>query len=60
MGYARVIHKKESIEKMDKCPNYQNNGYLDARLKKREMNKIAHIFLQMFSSFRREISFQGA
>jgi len=36
MGYARVIHKKrkERIEKMDKCPNYQNNGYLDARLKK--------------------------
>jgi hypothetical protein len=34
MGYARVIHKKESIEKTDKCPNYQNNGYLDARLKK--------------------------
>jgi hypothetical protein len=31
---------------MDKCPNYQNNGYSDARLKKREMNKIAHIFLQ--------------
>ena len=33
--------KKKVLEKMDKCPNYQNNGYFDARLKKREeMNKI--------------------
>jgi hypothetical protein len=24
-GYA-----KERIEKMDKCPKYQNNGYFDA------------------------------
>jgi hypothetical protein len=46
---------------MDKYPNYQNNGYLDARLKKeKEMNKIAHVFLQMFLSFKREICFQGA
>jgi hypothetical protein len=39
-GYAKVIHKKrekrKSIEKMDKCLNYQNNGYLDARLKKKK------------------------
>jgi hypothetical protein len=26
--------REKSIEKMDKCLNYQNNGYLDARLKK--------------------------
>ena len=32
---------------MDKCPNYQNNGYLDAHLKEEEeMNKIAHALLQ--------------
>jgi hypothetical protein len=44
MGYARVIHKKKEkekrkkgrIEKMDKCLNYQNNGYLDASLKKKK------------------------
>ena len=65
-GYAKLIHKKKkeekkrkSIEKMDKCPYYKNNGYLDARLKKkREMNKMAHVFLQLFLSFKREISFQ--
>ena len=31
---------------MDMCPNYQNNGYLDDRPKKRKMNKIIHVFLQ--------------
>ena len=38
MGYARVIHKKRERKelKMDKCLNYQNNGYLDARQKKRK------------------------
>ena len=41
MDYARVIHEKERerererVEKMDKCPNYQNNGYSDAHLKKK-------------------------
>jgi hypothetical protein len=30
-GYA-----KEIIEKMDKCPKYQNNGYFDASLEKKE------------------------
>ena len=37
IGYAKVIQKKKekkSWEKMDKCPIYLNNGYLDARLKK--------------------------
>jgi len=28
--------RKERIEKIDKCPSYQNNGYVDARLKKQE------------------------
>jgi hypothetical protein len=30
---------------MDKCPNYQNNGYFDARLKKKR-KKIAHTLWQ--------------
>ena len=67
-GYAKVIHEKKMKKKylrkkMDKCPNCQNNGYLDARLKKekrKEMNKIALVFLQMFPNSKREISFQGA
>ena len=45
-GYAKVIHKKrkkrKKVEKkMDKCPRYLKQWDLDARLKKREMNKIA-------------------
>jgi hypothetical protein len=36
MGYERVIKKREkSIEKMGKCLNYQNKGYIDAHLKKK-------------------------
>ena len=38
MGYVRVIHKKKKkkvLKKMDKCLNYQNNEYFDARLKKK-------------------------
>jgi hypothetical protein len=40
----------------------ENNGYPDARLKKRrEMNKIAHVFLKVVSKFqKREVCFQGA
>ena len=40
MGYAKVIHKKrreekrKSIEKMDKCPRYKKQWYLDVCLKK--------------------------
>jgi hypothetical protein len=30
-GYKK---EKRVLEKMDKCPSYQNNGYLDARLRK--------------------------
>ena len=32
---------KKSLEKMDKCPRYLKQWDLDARLKKREINKIA-------------------
>ena len=55
-----IKKERESIEKMNKFPNYQNNGYLDTCLKRKEMNKVAHVFLQLFPSFKREISFQGA
>jgi hypothetical protein len=41
-----LCKSKKSIEKMDKCPNYQNNGYLDAHLKKEEKKEIAHVVLQ--------------
>ena len=45
--------RKERIEKMDNRSKYQNNGYLDARLKKKkEMNKIAYVFLQLFPSLK--------
>ena len=43
---------------MDKCLRYLNNRYVDVLLKKREMNKIAHVFLQIFPSFKREICFK--
>jgi predicted nucleic-acid-binding Zn-ribbon protein len=47
------------LKKMGKCLNYQNKGYIDAHLKKKgkEINKIVRVFLQMFPSFKREISF---
>ena len=64
-GYAKVIHerKKESIEKKwTSVRDIENNGYLDARLKKerkRKMNKIAHVFLQSIFKFQtREICFK--
>jgi hypothetical protein len=50
MGYAKVIHKKDRKRKKRKklrkkytsVRDIENNGYLDACLKKkREMNKIA-------------------
>ena len=44
---------------MDKCLKYLNNGYLDARLKK-EMNNIAHVFLQLFPSFKMRDMFLGS
>jgi hypothetical protein len=39
--------EKRVLKKIDKCPNYQNNGYLDARLKK-EKKEIAHVVLQSY------------
>jgi hypothetical protein len=50
MGYAKVIHKKREKERNRKkwqvFEILKNNGYLDVCLKKREMNKIAHVLLQ--------------
>ena len=47
-----IKKERESIEKMNKFPNYQNNGYLDTCLKRKEMNKVAHVFLQLFPSLK--------
>ena len=42
--------RRKSIEKMDKCPRYLKQWVLrcplEKKKKKREMNKIAHVFLQ--------------
>ena len=38
--------REKNIEKMDKCPRYLKQWVLRCPSKKREMNKIAHIFLQ--------------
>jgi hypothetical protein len=37
---------KKEVEKNGSVRDIENNGYLDARLKKREMNKIAYVLLQ--------------
>ena len=52
--------KEKKVEKKwTSVQDILNNRYLDARLKKRrDINKIAHVFLQMFPSFKREISFK--
>jgi hypothetical protein len=46
-GYAKVIHKKRERKKLRKNRQVskisKNNGYLDARLKKKEINKIAPV-----------------
>ena len=64
MGYARVIKKRRRKERIGK------NGQVSKLLKqwvlrcppekKKEMNKIAYVLLQMFPSFKREITFKGA
>ena len=55
LGYSKVIHKKELRKKWTSVRDIENNGYSDARLKK-EMNKIAHVFLQScFQVFKREM-----
>ena len=52
--------RRKSIEKMDKCPRYLKQWVLRCPPeKKREMNKIAHVFLQKFFKFQtREICFK--
>jgi hypothetical protein len=54
--------KRELRKKWTSVRDIENNGYLDARLKKKreEMNKIAPALLQMFLNFKRDICFQGA
>jgi hypothetical protein len=50
-------YTKERIEKMDKCPKYQNNGYFDVRLEKRREKKRrtnSPRFLTFVSKFNRE------
>jgi len=53
-GYAKVIKKRKSIEKMDKCPRYLKPWVLRCppkkKRRKKEMNKIAHVFLQGYVS----------
>ena len=49
--YAKVIQKKERVlKKMDKCPRYLKQWVLRCppkkKRRKKEMNKIAHVFLQ--------------
>jgi hypothetical protein len=63
-----MLEKKKELKKinnkiMDKCPRYRKQWVLRCppeKKKIREMNKIAHVLLQMFPSFKREICFQGA
>jgi len=67
MGYAKIIHKKERKlkRKIDKCLRYLKQWVLRCLPKKRkkkekerEMNKIAHVFLQSIFKFQtREICF---
>ena len=54
------LFKEKVLKKWTSVWDIENNGYLDACLKKeKEMNKIAHIFLQKFSKFQsREICFK--
>ena len=56
MGYAKVIHKKEKkVEKNGQVSKIlKNNGYLDACLKKREMNKIVLVLLQKYFQVSKE------
>ena len=60
-GYAKVIHKKRKMrKKWTSVRDIENNGYSDARLKKKRenMNKIAQVFLaKLFPSFKGEIYF---
>ena len=55
-GYAKVIHKKKrekkELKKMDKCPRDLKQWLLRCPPEKNEMNKIAHVFLQLFLSLK--------
>ena len=54
-----IKEKKKVLKKWTSVQDIENNGYLDARLKKKEMNKIANVFLQKFSKFQsRETDFK--
>jgi hypothetical protein len=61
-GLYKSLRKREKSEKNEhkSVQDIENNGYLDARLEKKRI-KIAPVLLQkIFSSFKREICFQGA
>jgi hypothetical protein len=54
-----INKKRKSIEKIDKCPRYPKQWVLRCSPKKREMNKIAYVFLQSIFKFQsRETSFK--
>jgi hypothetical protein len=58
-----IKEEKEEEErvkkKMDKCPRYLKQWVLRCLPKKRkEMNKIAHVFLQIFSSSKERYVFK--
>ena len=42
----KLFMKRKSIKKWTSVRDIENNGYLYAHLKKKEMNRIAHVFLQ--------------
>ena len=45
--FIKKRRKRKELEKNGQVSEIlKNNGYLDARLKNREMNKIAHVLLQ--------------
>ena len=60
--FIKKEKRRKSIEKIDKCPRYLKQWVLRCppeKKKKKEMNKIAHVFLQKFSKFQtREICFK--
>jgi hypothetical protein len=49
-----VAMQKKELKKMDKCSKYQNNGYFDARLKKKKKReeKDSPCFLAIISKFK--------
>ena len=60
MGYGKVIHKRKRERKKRVEKNWtsvrdiENNGYSDARLEKKEMNKIALVLLQKYFQVSKE------